>query len=208
MAANRASLSRVFGINHINMKYIFTAFLLGISMFCFSQSKELGKNYLDKGKAFLEFNNIDSANHYLQLAVQNRNSEAINLLRQELQIDIEYHDIMPKDIIDENPKFLHKNKEYPIHNNDYTANAKLMTQIRKVLLSSDVLKKSKFTGRVFLELIIDKEGNFIGDLKRGTGNKALDKNIIDQLRNKLKFKPAIYKGQNTGAWGYIIGLKF
>ena len=190
------------------MKYIFTLLLLSISSLSISQSVELGQKYLDKGRELVGHNNIDSATHYLQLAVQNRNVEAINLLRKELKIDIEYHDIMPLSVVDEEPKFLYNEKEYPINNKDYTINSKFLTQIRKSLNSSEEIKKAKFTGRIFLELVVDKEGNFAGKLAKGTGNVSLDEIIIAQLHTNLKFKPATYKGRNTGAWAYMILLIF
>ncbi|QSE95912.1 energy transducer TonB [Fulvivirga lutea] len=190
------------------MKYILAYFLLSISSLSISQSKNTGQEYLEKGKNFIKQNNIDSANFYLQLAVQNRNAKAINLLKEELKIDIEYHDIMPLLVVDEDPKFLYKEKEYPINNKDYSLNPKLVTQIRKALNSSDEIRKSEFTGQIFIELVIDKEGNFAGSLKKGTGSELLDKNIIEQLNRELKFKPAIYKGRNTGAWAYMIPIGF
>lgn len=153
----------------------------------------------------LQLGNEKDAIKYFQKAVYLRDRESAKILKDNLNQEIEYSDFMHTDDVDKQPKYIYKNKELDLIEN-LNLNSKLLSTITKGLRKSKIIKDSNFSGRVYVMIEIDKSGNIICQIKKGTNSEEVNSEIKQIIENSGLFIPAEYQSKNVGVWGWTIPI--
>ena len=143
--------------------------------------------------------------NYFQKCVKLRDRESAKILKEDYKVPIEYSDFMHADDVDELPQFLYKTKYYKIVDKGALNNT-FLSVLQKELKKSELVRKSKFSGKVFLQLEIDKRGKLICIIQKGTQNLNLDNGIKTILENTFEFIPGKYQGLDVGVWAWVLPL--
>jgi tetratricopeptide (TPR) repeat protein len=151
--------------------------------------------------------NHDKAIFFFQKCVKHRDREAAQILKETYKLPIEYSDIMHIEDVDLLPKFTFKGKEYNLldGNNFHENFFKLMQDAFK---NSQIIKRSRFSGTIFLEIEIDKEGNIKSQIMRSSNDLNLDKEIMSKIESLTSLIPARYEEKNVGVYGFRLPLRF
>lgn len=155
------------------------------------------------GVVNLKLNDKPIAIRYFQKAVTLRDRESAKILKETLNQKIDYSDFMHTDDVDKQPTFVYKDKEYPLMD-QYGLNSKLVANISSGLKKSHLIKSSNFSGRIIVQIEIDKTGKLICTIKKGSGTDNIDLEIKQLIENSGQFHPGVYQNRNVGVWAWTM----
>ena len=157
------------------------------------------------GVTNLNLGNKEEAIFYFQRGVRLRDRESADILKIKLNKKIEYADFMHYDDVDEQPKYIYKGQMLDLIEKK-GLNEKLKTVLLKEIKKSRVVKRSNFKGKLYLNLEIDKSGNLICSVMKGSGNNELDAEVKRIIEASAKFLPGRYDNREVGVWGWVLPI--
>jgi tetratricopeptide (TPR) repeat protein len=157
------------------------------------------------GVTNLNLGNEEEAINYFQKGVRLRDRESADVLKIKLKKKIEYADFMHYDDVDEQPKYFYKGQMLDLIEKK-GLNEKLKTLLLKEIKKSRVVKRSNFKGKLYLNLEIDKSGNLICSVMKGSGNNVLDAEVKRIIEASAKFLPGRYDSREVGVWGWVLPI--
>jgi len=83
--------------------------------------------------------------------------------------------------------------------NDIEPNAVNLSEIRRQIRYPDILRETGMQGKVYLRLLIDKEGNVVKHYLVRTAHPLFTESCLKEVY-KIKFTPAIHKGKPRKTW--------
>jgi tetratricopeptide (TPR) repeat protein len=146
--------------------------------------------------------NDNACEHFYKVYLLNDSSVVKNI--KEYCPNFRNGTIMSYEDVEEKPKFIFEEKEYLLFENNNLNQVYLNVLIKKMKKSNILSEKLKGKGKVFVQIVITKQGIFNGKIIR-TGADEKDAEIVkieimSILRNMVTYIPAKNKGENVDIW--------
>jgi tetratricopeptide (TPR) repeat protein len=170
----------------------------------------IDSNYLDTyynlGVTYLKQNIRDKAIFYFQKSAKLMDYESAKILIDELKVKLEYADFIGLEFVDKPPIFVFEEKTYVLF--DKKSLPIIEQIVKSKLKKSEIVKKSNFKGAVYIKLEVNKLGEMICEIQKGSGIQSLDNEIKKIYEENIHCIPAQYNSKDVGVGAWNMPVRF